>query len=388
MNADAVALARARTWATVDLDALEHNVRLLAARAPAALMAVVKADAYGHGAVAVARAALAAGAVWLGVAAPEEALELRAAGVDARLLILGSTAPAWLERVGAAGCEVTASGVADIAAVGRLGPRARPRVHIEVDTGMTRGGATLAQLPDVVVAAARAGVAVAGVSTHLACADDQDSAATRAQLARFAEAVRVVRARFPSALAHAAASAGLVGFPDAALDLVRPGIALYGVPPAPHLDPGLRPVMAVRSRVVRVLRVPAGTPVSYGATYRAATATTIATVPVGYADGYPRQLSGQGVMMVGGRRHPVAGRVCMDYTMLDVGDAAVHEGDEVLVFGEELPAVEVAAAAGTIAYELLCRLGRRVPRVYLRGGRPVAVAAAWVEQSPPVEVRG
>jgi alanine racemase len=387
-DADLVALAHARTWATVDLDALQHNVRALAGRARAPVMAVVKADAYGHGAVPVARAALAAGAACLGVGTPDEALDLRAAGVDARILILGPTAPAWLERVAAAGCEVTVGGVGDIAAVGRLSGQVRPRVHIEVDTGMTRGGTTLAALPEAVAAAARAGVEVAGVSTHLACADDPDPAATRAQLARFAEAVRLVRTRFPSALAHAAASAGLLGVPDAALDLVRPGIALYGVPPAPHLNAGLRPVMAVRSRVARALRVPAGTPVSYGATYRTSTATTIVTVPVGYADGYPRQLSGRGVMVLDGRRYPVAGRVCMDSTMLDVGDAAVRQGDEVLVFGEALPAAEVAAAAGTIAYELLCRVGPRVPRVYLRGGRPVAVAAAWAGRRSAVEVRG
>jgi alanine racemase len=140
--------------------------------------------------------------------------------------------------------------------------------------------------------------------------------------------------------------------------------------------------------VTRAARVPAGTPVSYGATYRTSTATTIVTVPVGYADGYPRQLSGRGVMLLGGRRYPVAGRVCMDCTMLDVGDAAVRPGDEVLVFGEGLPASEVAETAGTIAYELLCRVGPRVPRVYLRGGRPVAVAAAWAGRRPAVEVGG
>lgn len=366
---------RSRTWATVDLDAVVHNVRVLRGRMPSgtAFMAVVKADAYGHGVVPVAETALAAGASWLGVATADEALELRAAGISAPTLILGPVPDDWLPAV-AADCAITVGGQASIEALERLPGPTRPRVHLKVDTGMTRLGVPVEGLTALLARIDPARIVVEGVYTHLACADDPDPAMTRTQLGAFARAAEIVRARFPRVLCHAAASAGVLGYPEAALDLVRVGIALYGVTPAPHLDAPLRPVMTLSSRVVSTRQVAAGTAVSYGATYRSTRATTIATIPVGYADGYPRALSNACVMVIGGQRHRIAGRVCMDFTMLDVGDAAVREGDEVTVFGPGLPAAEVAAAAGTIAYELFCRVGRRVPRLYVRGGRVVAVA--------------
>ncbi len=378
--------ARSRTWATIDLDAVAHNVRALRGRTPSAtaFMAVVKADAYGHGVVPIAETALAAGASWLGVATADEALELRAAGVQAPMLILGPVPADWLPLV-AEDCAITVGDQASIDALERLPSRTRPRVHLKVDTGMTRLGVPVEGLPALVARVDPARVVVEGVYTHLACADDPDPAMTRAQLAAFARAAEIVRARFPEVLCHAAASAGVLGYPEAALDLVRVGIALYGVSPAPHLDAPLRPAMTLSSRVVSTRRAAAGTAVSYGATYRAGRATTIATIPVGYADGYPRALSNACVMMIGGQRHRIAGRVCMDFTMLDVGGAAVREGDEVMVFGPGLPAAEVAGAAGTIAYELFCRVGRRVPRLYLREGRVVAVASAG-HGLQPVEV--
>lgn len=357
---------RARTWATVDLNAIASNVRAIRAVLPrtTAFMAVVKADAYGHGMVPVARAAVRAGATWLGVATPEEAVALRAAGVDARVLILGPTPQMWVKRVVEEGCALT---VADLPAIGTFTRVARghPRVHIKVDTGMTRLGVAPEDLGPVLDEAAAAGIVVEGLYTHLACADEVDQAMTREQLAVFARATEVARRRYPSLIRHAASSAAALGWPEAALDMVRVGIAMYGVPPAPHLaQVPLRPVMTLSSRVVRVRRVSAGVPVSYGATYRTRRATTIVTVPVGYADGYPRALSNVGRMVIGGHALPVAGRVCMDYTMLDAGEVAVEPGAEVTVFGAALPVTEVAAAAGTIAYELLCRVGPRVPRLY------------------------
>ncbi len=368
---------RSRTWAAIDLDALAHNVRVLRDRVPAAtaFMAVVKADAYGHGARPVAEAALAAGASWLGVATAEEAIELRGAGVSAPTLILGPVPPEWLPAV-AADCSITVADQTSLDAAQRLPGRQRARVHIKVDTGMTRLGVSVDVLSGLLDAINPTKVVVEGLYTHLACADDPDPAMTREQLILFAGAAELTRARFPAVLCHAAASAGVLGYPGAALDLVRLGISLYGVVPAQHLSAPLRPVMMLSSRVIRTRRVAAGTPVSYGATYRPRRATTIATVPVGYADGYPRALSSAGAMLIGRQRHPVAGRVCMDFTMLDVGDAGVREGDEVTVFGPGLSAAEVAAAAGTIPYELFCRIGRRVPRLYLRGGRMVAIATA------------
>ncbi|HET8678729.1 MAG TPA: alanine racemase [bacterium] len=381
-------VVRSRAWAAVDLDALEGNLRAIRSVIPAstAIMAVVKADAYGHGAIAVARAAMAAGATWLGVATPDEAFELRDAGIDGPILIFGSVAPQWIERLAAAGCVFTVADRPSAHAVASA--RTHVRAHIKVDTGMTRLGVAPDDLNDLLDAIDHSRVTVEGLYTHLACADEHDSAMTGTQLAVFAQAAEVVRRRFPSAMLHAAASAGAVAFREAALDMVRIGIAMYGVPPAAHLtEPALRPVLTLATRVIRTRRVPAGTPVSYGATYRAKFDTTIATVPLGYGDGYPRALSGVGHMVIRGRRVPVAGRVCMDFTMLDVGDTAVHQGDEVIAVGEGLPASKVAEAAGTISYELLCRLGRRVPRLYVRAGRVVATA---VPGSTPqtVEDRG
>ena len=368
------AAARVRTWATVDLDALAHNVRTIRGVLPetAAFMAVVKADAYGHGAVAVAEAAIDAGAAWLGVATPEEAVQLRAAGIRTAVLILGPTPAAALPQVVAAGCSVTVTDLRALETITRMAD-GHPRVHIKVDTGMTRLGVTAEDLPALLDAVDPGRVEVEGVWTHLACADEPDPSLMYEQLAVFGDAARLVRTRFPAAIRHAASSAAALGWPEAALDLVRVGISMYGVPPAPHLAAlPLRPVMTVSSRVVRARRVAAGTPVSYGATYRARASTTIVTVPVGYADGYPRALSNVGHMLLAGRRVPVAGRVCMDFTMLDAGDVRVADDDEVTVFGPALPVTEVAAAAGTVPYELLCRVGPRVPRLYLRAGAPEA----------------
>jgi alanine racemase len=371
--------ARARTWATVDLDAVAHNLRIVAGGLPAgaAVMAVVKADAYGHGAVPVAEAAVGAGAGWLGVATHEEALELREAGLEVPLLVMGPVPAAAVGPLAASGCTLTVGDRSSLTAAAHARAGAPVRVHLKIDTGMTRLGILPEELPEVLNAVDTARVAVDGVFTHLACADDPDDAMTRAQTETFVRAAGLVRDRFPKAMCHVGASATAIAHPESVFDMVRVGIALYGAAPAPHLEAhaDLRAVMTLSSRVVRARRVLRGTAVSYGATYRAPADTAIATVAVGYGDGYPRSLSGSGVMVAAGRRCPVAGRVCMDYTMLDVGDAPVREGDEVVAFGPQLPAVEVAEAAGTIAYELFCRVSRRVPRIYLRGGRPVAVLA-------------
>jgi alanine racemase len=335
-------------------------------------MAVVKADAYGHGMVPVAEAARQAGVVWFGVATADEALMLRAAMPSVQILVLGPTGDEWLEALADAGCGIAIGDRATLSAVvaRRISPALR--VHLKVDTGMTRFGVATGDVDDAVHRLARAGVIVEGVFTHFAAADDPDPSMTRAQLDAFERALRAARSVVPDVLGHAAASAALLAYPTAAFDMVRIGMAMYGVSPRADTHADLIPVMAVRSRVSRVLSVDAGTPVSYGLTYRTATGARIATVPIGYADGYPRALSNAGVMIVGGRRARVVGRVCMDYTMVDVGDGDVREGDEVLVFGDGLPVTDVAAAAGTIAYEIVTRIGPRVPRLYLRGGRVTA----------------
>jgi alanine racemase len=384
-------LARARTWATVDLDAIAHNVRALRRLIPrrTAFMAVVKADAYGHGAVQVAKAAIAAGASWLGVATADEAFDLRAAGIDARLLVLGPVVPALVAALVDAGCALAVADHGSLSAAQQAGAATPARVHLKIDTGMTRLGVVPGDVAGLLSCIDAGRVTVEGVFTHLACADDPDPTMTRAQLVAFARAADEVARRFPGAIRHAAASAAVVEYPEAAFDLVRVGLALYGVPAAPHATAvDLRPAMTLSSRIVGLRRVARGTPVSYGATYAAPADTVIATVPVGYADGYPRALSNRGVMLARGHRLPVAGRVCMDYTMLDAGRAAVEEGDEVIVFGEGLPAAGVAADAGTIAYELFCRIGRRVPRLYTRGGHVVDVAFGAHEGRMPAHEAG
>ncbi|HLE76849.1 MAG TPA: alanine racemase [bacterium] len=376
-------LARRRTWAEVDLDAIAHNVRALRALLPATcrFMAVVKADGYGHGMTEVARAAIDAGATWLGVATLHEGLALRTAGFREPVLILGAVSPEDLMAtvlprpplsIAITSPEILEALIAT--------PASGFRVHLKIDTGMTRLGLRpddAAQTLDL-LARLRNRMALEGCFTHLATADDPESPLAAEQLAAFAPVAAMVRERFPSALVHAANSAGTIAWPGAHYDLVRVGIAMYGMYPAPILrtlmDEPLRPAMRLHSRVVRTLRVPAGTPVGYGATYRTERPTVIATVACGYADGYPRQASNRGEAVIGGRRHPVAGRVAMDYLMLDAGDADVRVGDEVELFGESVSADEVAKWAETISYHVFCGIGPRVPRLYLRGGQVVDVA--------------
>ncbi|MDR7517650.1 MAG: alanine racemase [Armatimonadota bacterium] len=374
VDAAVVEEATRRTWAEVDLDALAGNVAAVREilRPGCALMAVVKADAYGHGVVPVARAALDAGASWLGVATVREGVALRRAGVTAPVLVLGAWDPAELMDAARWNLQLTIASAEGLEAVLRAAPPVG--LHLKVDTGMTRLGLRPGEVVPALDRLAAAGAVVSGCYTHLATADDADPSAAVEQLRRFEAVLPEVRARFPRAVAHAANSAAALAFPHAHYDLVRIGLALYGLPPAPHLAGlALRPVLRLRSRVVRVARVSAGTSVSYGARYRARRETTIATVACGYADGYPRRAGEGGQVWMGGRRVPVAGTVCMDYLMADLGDGPAAVGEVVELLGEQVRADEVAARAGTVAYEVLCGIGPRVPRVYLRGGRPVQV---------------
>lgn len=366
----------------VDLDAIAANVAALAEHARGAqVMAVVKADGYGHGLLPSARAALAGGATWLGVAQVAEALALRAGGVDARILC-------WLYAPGgdlaaAVRADVDVSVAARwaleeaVAAAADCGRAAR--IHLEADTGLGRGGCMPDRWPDLVDAALAAeadgAVRVVGVWSHLAFADAPQHPTVRRQAEVFADAVAVATARGADLeVRHLANSAAVLTTPDVHLDLVRPGLAVYGLSPVPDLgDPasyGLRPAMTVRSRVALVKRVGAGQGVSYGHTYTTTEPTTLALVPLGYADGVPRHASGAGPLSVGGRRHTVAGRVCMDQVVVDLGPDAgdVREGDEVVLFGPgddgEPTAQDWAEAAGTISYEIVARMSSRLPRRY------------------------
>ncbi|MGZ4689013.1 MAG: alanine racemase [Acidimicrobiia bacterium] len=365
-------------WVEIDLGAVRDNVAALVRfAAPAQVLAVVKADGYGHGAVPIARAALEAGATWLGVALVEEGVELRHAGIGGPVLVLSEPAP----EAAAAVVEhdltpvvYTAGGIDSLAkAVVDLGTDVTVPVHLKVDTGMHRVGAS----PEEAVALAqrvieRTELDLGGVCTHLAVADEPDDPYTAEQLVRF----RAVLADLEAAgvrppLVHAANSAGLLAFPDARFDLARVGIAIYGIPPVPELAGRveLRPALSLKARVSHVKHLDAGSRLSYGLRYRLERDAWIATVPIGYADGVPRNLAAVGgEVVIGGRRHPVAGTVTMDQLMVDVGDDAVAVGDEVVLIGRqgdaEVTAQEWAERLGTIPYEIVCGIGPRAPRRY------------------------
>lgn len=367
------------TWCDVDLGAIRANVgALLDAARPAALMTVVKADGYGHGAVPVAHAALDAGATWLGVALVEEGAELRSAGIDAPVMLLSEPPVAAAAEVvalrltpivySAPGIEALAKAVAADA-----GDHPLP-VHLKVDTGMHRVGC----LPADAVAraeaiAARDELRLEGVCTHLAVADEPDNPYTAEQIARFERALADLDAAgLRPPLVHAANSAGLLAFPEARYDLARAGIATYGTPPSPALAGRvpLRPALSFRSHVTHVKELPAGSRLSYGLRYSMDRPGRVATVPVGYADGVPRGLAAAGGdVLVGGRRRRLAGTVTMDQLMVDVGDDEVDVGDEVVLIGrqgdDEVTAAEWGELMGTIAYEIVCGIGPRVPRRYV-----------------------
>ncbi|HEX6472572.1 MAG TPA: alanine racemase [Streptosporangiaceae bacterium] len=363
--------------AKVELTAIRDNVALLRDRAGgAAVMAMVKADGYGHGAVPAARAALAGGATWLGVAILPEALALRAAGIEAPILVALGTPGEPYER-GVAGAIDLTAGTAGLveeiaAAAARAGRTAR--VHLKADTGMSRGGAGPGDWPGLVDAAlaaeATGRIKVVGLFSHFACADEPNHPSIRRQLEAFTDAVELAeKGGLRPELRHLSNSAATLTLPEARFDLVRPGIAIYGHSPIPSAGTfGLRPAMTLTARVALAKRVPAGSGVSYGHTYRTAAETTLALVPAGYGDGVPRHGSNRIEVLAAGRRRRVAGRVCMDQFVVDVGDDPIAAGDEVVLFGPgdrgEPTAQDWADAIGTISYEIITRIGPRVPRTY------------------------
>ena len=356
------------TIVRVDLDAVRHNVRTLLPGS-AALMAVVKANGYGHGGVPVAEAALEAGATWLGVALVEEGIALREAGIAAPILVL-SEFPAGSERDALAATLTPTLCTTDGLARLRAASSAPLAVHVKVDTGMHRIGVwppeeTAAFVDDVV----SAGLTLQGMWTHLARAEE-DVPTTDAQLAQFVGVVGDVKAagHAPTIL-HAANSAATILYPATHLDLVRPGIAVYGVQPAPGIGDDLRPALSWVSTVSMAKHLPAGERLSYGHHYELARESWIATVPVGYADGYPRAASSLADVLIAGRRCRVAGNVTMDQLMVDCGEHEPRPGEPVVLLGdqveERITAEELAGHGGTIAYEVLARIGERVPREYV-----------------------
>jgi alanine racemase len=370
--------------AVVDLDAVSANTAALVEHAGGTpVMAVVKADAYGHGAVPCARAALRGGAQWLGVAQLSEAIALRVAGITAPMLT-------WLFAPGddlgpAIAADVDLSVAApwalDAVLQGAAATGRPARIHLKVDTGLGRGGSAARDWPELVklTAAAQADgiVEVVGIWSHYAFADAPSHPTVRAQNTALQEAVDVAASfGVKPALRHLANSAATLTDPSARFDLVRPGLAVYGLSPVPQIgDPaqfGLRPAMTLTAKLVLVKDVDAGQGVSYGHTYTTPRATTLGLVPLGYADGIPRHASSSGPVLVGGQRLQIAGRVCMDQFVLDLGGAEAVAGDEVVLFGPgdngEPTAEDWARAADTISYEIVTRLGARVPRIYVGEG--------------------
>lgn len=365
--------------AVVDLAAIRHNVRVLRERvAPAEFMAVVKADAYGHGAVPVARAALEGGATWLGLAHVTEALALRAAGISAPALAWLHTAQTPFAEAIAQQVDLGVSGweLEPIAAAARAQGR-RARVHLKADTGLGRNGATAQEWPGLCARARRLeqeGVLdVVGIFSHLAVADEPDRAQeTFAQIEAFDQALTVARsAGLSPTVRHLANTPASVDLPQTRMDLVRVGLGIYGLSPFADrtgLDLGLRPAMSLCTTVSSVKAVPADQGISYGYRYRTAEPTTLALVPLGYADGVPR-VAEDAPVWIDGVRHRVSGRIAMDQFVVDLGTAAsdVRPGAEVELFGPRsgITAGEWAEAAGTINYEIVTRIGERVPRLYV-----------------------
>ncbi|MFD5801689.1 MULTISPECIES: alanine racemase [unclassified Streptomyces] len=378
---DAVLRARAE----IDLAALRANVRALRERAPgAALMAVVKADGYGHGAAPCARAAVEAGATWLGTATPQEALALRAeAGLpdDVRIMCwLWTPGGPWREAV-EAGLDVSVSALwalTEVTAAARLAGRPA-LVQLKADTGLGRGGcqpgADWAELVREALRAEAEGLLrVTGLWSHFACADEPGHPSIAAQLTLFQEMTAYAeRQGVRPDVRHIANSPATLTLPEAHFDLVRPGIAMYGVSPSPEIgtpaDLGLRPVMTLTAALALVKQVPGGHGVSYGHHYTTPGDTTLGLVPLGYADGIPRHASSTGPVLVDGKWRTVAGRIAMDQFVVDLGGDRPEPGAEAVLFGPgdrgEPTAEDWAQAAGTIGYEIVTRIGSRVPRVYV-----------------------
>ena len=374
-----------RARAEIDLAAVRANVRALRACAPdAALMAVVKSDGYGHGALPCARAAVEAGASWLGTATPEEALALRADGRlpdDVRIMCwLWTPGGPWREAIEAR-IDVSVSGMWALREVTAAAREAGlpARVQLKADTGLGRGGCQpgddWAELVREALVAERAGlVRVTGLWSHFACADEPGHPSIDAQLGLFREMVAHAEDRgVRPEVRHIANSPATLTRPDSHFDLVRTGIAVYGISPSPELgapaDFGLRPVMTLSASVALVKQVPGGHGVSYGHRYTTAGETTLGLIPVGYADGVPRHASSAGPVLVGGKWRTVAGRVAMDQFVVDLGGDEPEPGERAVLFGPgdggEPTAEDWAQAAGTIAYEIVTRIGTRVPRVYV-----------------------
>ncbi len=365
------------TVATIDLAAIAYNIQQVKQRVhPAQVMAVVKANAYGHGAIPVAETALHAGATYLGVALVEEGIEIRHWGITAPILVLGGFFPDQIPAFLANDLEFTLYSEENLAAL-RQAAKAlpqKPRVHVKIDTGMGRVGVSTEQAEQFVTALARTKeIELVGLYTHFATADENDKGYANWQLQCFREVIdKLERQGIQIPLKHAANSGAILDLPDSYFNMVRPGIMIYGYYPSPTTSESLllRPAMTLKSRVLFVKEVAASTSISYGRKFITQQSTRIATVPLGYADGYNRLLFNRSKVAIAGQIHPVVGRVCMDQILVDVGlDSPVAVGDEVVLFGpgygREVSVTRICELLETIPYEVCCWVSYRVPRVFL-----------------------
>ncbi len=378
-----------RAWAEIDLDAIENNIRNIREYVPkeTKILGVVKADAYGHGYLQIARTLLRGGASWLAVACVDEAIQLRRSGIKCPILILGYTDKEYAAQMVEENIIPTcydlefASAISDAA----IKLRKRAKIHLKIDTGMGRIGLRYAEdeelnqqtVNTILKMAILPSLDIDGIFTHFSVADENDDDYTNLQFERFTGICdRLEKNGLTIPVKHCCNSAALVRFPKMHLDMVRPGIILYGLKPSPFVDCGrlhLKPAMQLKTRVSNIKEVEAGVSVSYGRKFQTGKPSKIATIPVGYADGYSRTLSGKAKAIIGGKICNVVGNICMDQCMIDASDVhTISVGDEVILFGRsddiELPVESLAEQMGTINYEILCVIGRRIPRIYLRGG--------------------
>jgi len=378
-----------RVWAEIDLDALEYNYKTLRARLHdgCRMMCIVKADAYGHGALTVSKTLDRCGAEWFGVSNIEEAAELRLSGIQKPVFILGYTPPGY---AGALAEMKLSQSVFSLDYARELDRAAREAgvsvdVHIKIDTGMNRLGLIYQEqerraetIEEAETICRLKNLRATGMFTHFSVADEGEDgeAFTREQCRCFQEVRDALKEKgITFSFHHCANSGGTLAYPEAQFDMVRPGIALYGLYPSEKLrsEMPLRPVMTLKSVISFLKEVKPGGAVSYGRTFEIERPMTLATIPIGYADGYARSLSGRADLLVGGRRAKIVGRVCMDQLVVDVtGIPGLRADDEVIVFGGGLPVDELARLEDTINYELVCRVSKRVPRIYRRGGQPLS----------------
>ena len=357
----------------IDLSALEHNFKLIRARvAPSQVLAVVKANAYGHGLIPCAKHFVELGADYLGVALVEEGIALRQAGVTAPVLVFGGLLGGQIRHYLDFDLDITASSLSKLQAINLTAKDAgkRARVHIKIDTGMRRIGVRPETAPQLFEELPKLQhVEFAGVFSHFVASDSPDSALTNEQFSLFQQALQALPSG-SNVLRHIANTGAVLQHPQTYLDMVRPGIALYGVYPERHLEGmlDLRPAMTLRTKVVYFKVARRGEGVSYGHTWHAPEDTRLVTLPVGYGDGYTRALSGKAEVLIRGRRYPIAGRICMDQCMVNIGKGEAYNGDDVVLIGcqgeERITVAELAEQAGTVPHEVLTMTNLRVPRVY------------------------